>query len=149
MIVAVIVIVVGLIIAAYALNVLFHKPSSSTPTKTILAQEGTFYSIPVSQFNGIAFQNSGTAVVNGTFSNTYPLILYTMTPTQFENLSKKGVVPGYEWTSGTIGGNTVTNLNLVVQPGAWVLVFLNPSTNPITGVTTLVGFYSDLTLGPS
>jgi len=140
---------VGLVVAAYALTVVFHKTGSSAPAVTILAAEGTYYSIPAFQFNGVAFQNSGTAVVNGTFAVTYGLILYTMSPMQFENLTKKGIVPGYDWTSGRIGNNSIYNLNLEVQPGAWVLVFANPNTNQTTLLTTLVGFYSNLTLAPT
>ena len=148
-VIAAIIIVVGLVIAAYALTVVFHKSGNTSPQSAVLAAEGTYYSIPIFQFNGVAFSNSGTAEINGTFTNTYGLILYTMTPTQFENLSKKGVVPGYEWTSGTIGHNTIYSLNLEVQPGAWVLVFANPNTNETTLITTLVGFYSNLTLTPT
>jgi hypothetical protein len=109
---------------------------------TILAHSGTYYSLPVGQFNGVTFIINTTAEINGTFVNTYGVTLYTMTPAQFLVLVRTSVVSGYEWTSGRIPDNAIDMLNLTIQPGSWVLVFLNPNTIQ----TTLVGFYSDLTL---
>jgi len=110
----------------------------------VLEPQGGLYSLPAGQLNGIAFEISSTSVVNGTFYTSYGITLYTMTPTQFESLTKTGVVGGYNWTSGRIANNTITQLNVVVPPGSWDLAFVNG--NPLVG--TLVAFYSDLTLAP-
>ncbi len=137
------VVAAGLVVGVYALMLPLHH--STATNSEILEPQDTSYSIPAEQFNGIAFDISTTSVVNGTFYNTYGITLYTMTPAQFETFSKTGVVSGYNWTSGRIANNTITNLNIEVPPGAWELAFVNSNLL----VATSIGFYSNLTLAPA
>lgn len=134
--VAAIVVVVG----AYAFYLMPHSATGAGPT--VLTPEGTAYTLPGDQFNGVQFNSSSPVVVNGTISDSYGLVLYAMNPSQFEYLSKKGVVGTYQWTSGPIGNDTTTFLNLPLPAGEWVIVFLNPSPINPTGI----GFFTDLTL---
>lgn len=140
----VVVIIVVAAVAGYALLGGFQKSSTSSKPFVIIP-EGSEYSIPVGQFNGITFIVNATSVVNGTFENSFGIVLYQMTSAQFEAFVKTTILAGYEWTSGTIANGTPYDLDLTVTPGSWVLVFLNP--NPY--VTTAIGFFTDLTLAPA
>jgi hypothetical protein len=129
----------------------FHVSRGSSAA--VLLPAKSFYSIPGGQYNAIAFHAESTAVINGTFTNTKGITLYTMTPAQLLSLSKTGLVDGYSWTSGRIANLTVTDLNLEVQAGQWDLLFLNadgpsPIPNPSLN-TTVIGFYTDLAVIPS
>ncbi len=140
-----VVLVVG---GAYALTGGFHK-AAAQPLVLVPAHE--WYSLPGEQFAAVAFVAGGASVLNGTFTNTEGVTLYLMTPAELLNLSKKGVVEGYEWTSGWISNNTVTTLDLAVAAGHWDFVWLNPD-SPIEWnpglTTTVIGFYTDFTLSP-
>jgi len=136
---------IGLVGAAYVLSGGFHFGAASS---TVLVHKGTYYSLPGGQFNALAFSVSKASVLNGTFTNTYGINLYTMTPSELVSLAKTGVVGGFAWSSGRIANLTVTNLNLDVAAGQWDLVFLNAD-NPSPLNTTIVGFYTDLTVGPT
>ena len=136
-------IVVAVVGAAYALTVDFRTPSGASAT--VLVTAGTLYSIPVSQFNGISFVAGSPSTLNGTFSESYGLQLYTMNATQYQHLITKGTLDGYEWTSGALANDTIYNLEVTVPAGTWVLVFANPNA-PESLITTSVGFYTDLTL---
>ena len=144
-VVVAVVIVIGMLVAAYALSDGFHRPASGA-SNTVLVQEGTIDTVPVGQFDAINLAvPSGNSTVNGTIIDSYGLELFTMTPAQFQYLAVKGVFNGFQWTSGVIANDTVTNVNLVFGPGSWVVVFYNP--NPIpTALTTSVGFYTNLVL---
>lgn len=135
--------VIAIILVAYALTDGFQFGG---PSKTkILVADHTVDVIPAGQFDAVTFIISTTSIVNGTFVNSYGIVLYTMTPTQFESFIRTTVVSGYEWTSGMIENEVVYNLDLSFPPGAWDLVFLNPS--PINA--TALGFWTSLTLTPS
>jgi len=139
-------VVIAVILAAWTLTGGFGtKKNVGSPT--VLDPEGTYFTIPGGQFNAVTLLATANATIQGTFTNTYGIILYTMNPTQFHHLVISGgnASAGYEWTSGTVGRGIVYKLDVTVPPGPWDLAFVNPS--PIN--TTLVGFYSDLTLSES
>ena len=138
-----IVIAIGLVLGAYVIVEVTHKSVSSSVS--VLVAKDTLYSIPGSQFNAIAFTISSNSVIQGTFSDTFGIVVYTLTPAELDHLAKTGLIPTYEWTSGTIANDSVENLVVKVSPGAWDLAFVNP--NPLN--TTLVGFYTELTLAPA
>jgi len=131
--------VVVVVVLAYALTGGFQSSHSSS---LVLVSAGTYYTIPVGQFNGITFIIGTTSVINGTFSNAFGIVLYEMNDAQFLSYGKTNILDGYEWTSGPIANNSVYNLDLTIQPGSWALLFVNPS--PIN--VTAIGFYTDLTL---
>ena len=118
----------------------FHHISSGSG-KLVLEKEGSYYTMPVGQFNGITFIVNESSVINGTFFNTYGVDLFQMTPAQYLEFTRTTHLSGYEWNVN-VTAETIYNLNLTVQPGAWVIAFVNPSPTQ----TTLVGFYTDLTL---
>jgi hypothetical protein len=140
--VAAVAIVAIVVIAAYLATGGFQNHHGGP---LVLVAEGAYYTIPGGQFNGITFLISATSVINGTFSNSYGIVLYEMNSTQFLSYARTNLIPGYEWTSGSIANNSVYNLDLTVPPGSWALVFANPSqVNP-----TAIGFYTALTLAPA
>lgn len=140
--VVVVVIVVAVILAAYVLTGGF---TSKTSSKTVvLVPVHTVDALPAGQFDTIAFEISSTSSVNGSFFVTFQLVIYTMTPTQLQSFAKSGTVNGYEWTSGEVQNDSIYTLGISVGPGAWDLVFDNPSLIN----NTAIGFYSDLTLTP-
>ena len=138
-----VVVVVAVVVAAYSVSNGFGKGGGST--SDVLVPARTLDSIPALQFDAIALTLSSTSVVNGTFYHSYPVFVYTMTPTELESLSKTDVVGGYSWTSGLLEGNTIYGLDITIAVGAWYLVFLNPSTVN----TTALAFYTALTLSAS
>lgn len=127
-------------VAAYVVLV-SHHGSSNGPI--VLAPAGSFYTIPVGQFNGITFITGGPAVLNGTFYTSYGIVLYQMNTSQYLELTKTLHIVGYEWTDN-VTNNIVSSIDLPVTSGAWVLAFLNPS--PVQ--TTSVAFYTNLLLTP-
>jgi hypothetical protein len=137
---------VAMISAAYALTDGFHVKSSSGAV--VLVDKGAYYSLPGGQFNAVAFGVSTTSMLNGTFTNTLGITVYTMTPDEVVALAKTGNVSSYAWSSGRIANLTVTGLDLSVGPGQWDVVFLNTN-NPDPLNTTVVGFYTDLTVAPA
>ena len=138
-----VVIVVAVILAAYVLTGGFH--SNHTSNAEVLVPIHTVDVIPTYQFDAIDVSVSSTSEINGTFFVTFALVIYTMTPAQVESLARTGVVSGYEWTSGEVQNDSIYTLGVSIPPGAWDLVFYNPS--PINN--TAIGFYSDLTLTPT
>ena len=146
-VVAAVVIVVLLVIAFYSL-VGFYPHATSSGTKSVLVPVDTLYSLPAEQFDAVVVTTQSTALVNGTFSHTGSLVLYTMTVKQEQALAINDSVSGYEWTSGLITDNlTITYIELNLAPGNWYLIFLNPSTNP--NDSSSVGFLTDLTVSES
>ena len=117
-----------------------HQGSSGSG-KLVLQKEGSYYTLPAEEFNGITFIVNESSVINGTFFNTYGVDLFQMTPTQYLTFTRSAHLSGYEWNAN-VTAETIYDLNLTVPPGAWVLAFVNPNTTQ----TTLVGFYTDLTL---
>jgi len=142
-VVASVAVVIVLVFGAYLFLETIHKPGSSSVS--VLVPKDTLFSIPGSQFNAIAFTISSNSVIEGTFYDTFGIIVYTLTPSELDHLAKTGLIPSYEWTSGKIANSSVEILNLNVSAGAWDLAFVNP--NELN--TTLVGFYTELTLGPA
>jgi len=141
-----IVIAIALVGAAYALTDGFRLTKSNT--NVVLVPRGSYYSLPGGQFNALAFGVTQSSVLTGTFTNTLGVTVYLMTPSEVVNLGKFGTVSGYAWSSGRIANLTVTSLNVPVQPGQWDVLFLN--TNPPDPLnTTVVGFYTDLVIGPA
>lgn len=140
-----VVIVLVVILAAYALTGGFHHSSGSGPSAQVLVTDGTGYPITNGQFNGIAFIINSTSVIQGEINSSRGVVLDIMTPTQFEHLVKALNVSGYEWTSGVVADQTIYDVDITVAPGQWYLAFLDPSPYLPTGV----GFYSDLTLTPT
>lgn len=122
----------------------FHRNSGGS-SGTILIANQTSWSIPISQFNGVAFIASANGTVNGTLYESGGLQIYTMTPTQYAKYIKTDVVPGYEWTSGRIANDSVYTLGVAVPAGQWDLAFSDPFSN-ITYANTLVAFYTNLVL---
>ncbi len=111
----------------------------------VLVPYHTVYSISGGQLNAVDFTIQTTSVVNGTFTNTLGIIVYIFTPEELVNLTLKGQVTGYQWTSGVIANLTVDSIDVTVTPGAWDLTFVNPNLFN----TTIVGFWSNVTLSPS
>jgi hypothetical protein len=140
--IVIVVVVVAMVAAAYVVTGGFHSRGPSDAT--VLAQKDQLDSIPAEQFDAFQFIISASNTLNGTFENSYPIALYTMTPPQFEEFVKTLKISGYEWTQ-SIPGNNITSLNLVVSAGSWEFVFYNPS--PIN--TTAVAFYTPFTITPS
>lgn len=116
-----------------------HRSSSNGPV--VLAPAGSFYTIPIGQFNGITFITGGPSVVNGTFYTSYGIVLYQMNTSQYLEFTKTLHIVGYEWTDN-VSNNIVSSIDLSVDSGAWVLAFVNPS--PVQ--TTSVAFYTNLVL---
>lgn len=141
-VVVAVVIVVAMILVAYALTGGF-APSNSSKTD-VLVPSRTVDVIPAGQFDAIALEISSTASINGSFFVTFALTIYTMTPTQFQSFIRTGKLDGYEWTSGPVHNDSVYTLGVSISPGAWDLVFDNPSLINATAI----GFYTDLTLTP-
>ena len=136
---AAVVVAVALGSGVYFLTTFHHGSSGSG--KLVLEKEGSYYTMPVGQFNGITFIVNESSIINGTFFNTYGVDLFQMTPTQYLEFTRTTHLSGYEWNVN-VTAETIYNLDLTVQPGAWVIAFVNPSPTQ----TTLVGFYTDLTL---
>jgi hypothetical protein len=137
----VIVVAVVLVVGYYAATGRIHGGTTGT-SRTVLVPAETVYSIPGSQFDAIQILASGNETLNGTFYNDLWVILYVMTPAELEHLARQLVVAGYSWTSGPVANETITHLNLVIQPGPWDFVIYNPA--PFN--STVIGFYTDLTL---
>ncbi len=104
----------------------------------------SYYSLPGEQYNSITFIISTSCVVNGTFTNTLGIVVYVLTPPELAALNHNGVVGQYAWSSGRIANLSVYRLDVTILPGQWALVFYNP--NLIN--TTVVGFYTAVTLDP-
>jgi len=139
----------SLAIAGYLYVVSHETPSSHV---TVLVPARSWYSLPGEQFTAVAFSIPKASILNGTFSSTEGITVYLMTPAQLLYLAKEGTVDTFVWTSGWQANLTVTNLAIDVQPGQWDVVFFNPVApnewNP-TLTTTILGFYTDLTLRPA
>jgi hypothetical protein len=140
-----IVVVVAIVGAAYALASGLPHGSSSSSAVT-LATEGSFDGLSGGQYDDIALVVHTPALLNGTVRAGWaPVVIYVMTPEQFENLSRTGLVSGYTWASPAIPGLTFYGLNVTVSVGEWNLVFLNPSVLNDTGVD----FWTALTETPT
>jgi hypothetical protein len=144
LVVGAVVVVAIVLVGVYVVEVRAHASSNNSPV--VLVPVNTLYSLPASQYNGIAISPSSASVINGTFYSSYGVVLYLVNPTMFHALTQTDKVSSFQWSSGgLVGNNSVVDLNVQVPSGAWVFVFLNPSII----VTTYVGFYSDLTLTSS
>lgn len=149
---AVLLVVVAGFGAYLVTNDVLHPKGTSG---VILIPKGKWFSIPGDQYNDVAFVAGQSSILNGTITNSGGLNLYLMTPAELLSLSKTGQVGGSTWASGRIANLTVTHLNLPVSAGSWDLVFLN-SDGPVPPTylgnsplnTTIVGFWTDLTLSP-
>lgn len=122
----------------------FHR-SSTGSTGTILIANQTQWSIPITQFNGVAFITQDNGTVNGTLYESAGLEIYTMTPTQYAKYAKTDIVPGYEYTSGLIANDSLYEIGIDITVGQWYLVFSDPFSN-ITYANTLVAFYTNVVL---
>ena len=136
-VVVVVVVVVSVLVVFDGLG-----KSSSGMNGRVLVSNQTLDSIPAEQFDAIAITVSTNSSVTGTLYDTLGIAIYTMTPSELSSFSRTDVISGYVWTSGPIKGNSVYHLDVSLAPGAWYLVFNNPSTIN----TTAIAFYSDLTL---
>lgn len=148
--VATVAVVVVVVVVAYMATAGFGAHRASRPN--VLIQQGTYYSLPGGQFNAVAFITPGGGTVAGTMWDTWGINVYLMTPGEVVSLATKGVVEGYTWTSGHIDNLTTTDLSVPVTAGSWDLVFLNtdnPSVNPVYTNTTIVSFYTEVTLNGS
>jgi len=132
-----------LIVLAYALTGGFHHPSGS-PSGALLPS-GTSYAMNAKESAGVTFTVTTTSLLQGTFQTGGPVVLYTMSPTEFANLVKTGNLSGYTWTSSQIPSQSYYNLDVSMAPGSWALVFFNPSAVNPTAVT----FYTSVTLTPT
>jgi len=132
--------------AAYVFTNGFH-PHGASGSTVIVVSEWTYDSIPGTQYDAVAFLAHSDSVLNGSFTNSMGVIVYIMTPTQFESLTKTGVVTGYNWTSGRIPQLTLYYLNVQVAAGPWDLVLLNPDTSALN--STVVDFWTAVTETPT
>jgi hypothetical protein len=119
--------------------------SSRGTNASVLVPVDTVFTIPGSQYNALTFLVSTNSTISGTITNSFGLVLYTLTPSELVSLAKTGSVPGYEWTSGSIANQAITHIHVTVPAGSWDFVFVNPNVYN----TTVVGFWTDLTLGPT
>ena len=142
----IVVVIVAVAGVAYVVTGGFHRNSNGT-SEVILITNQTQWSIPIGQFNGIAFIAGHNSSVNGTLYESGGLQIYTMTPTQYARYIKTDVVPGYEWTSGRIANDSLYQLAISVSAGQWDVAFSDPFLN-ITYANTLVAFYTDVVLTP-
>ena len=122
----------------------FHRASGGS-SGTILIANQTQWSIPITQFNGVAFITQDNGTVKGTLYESSGLEIYTMSPTQYASYVKTDVVPGYEYASGVIANDSVYVIGISVNVGQWYLVFSDPFSN-ITYANTLVAFYTNVVL---
>jgi len=137
--VGIVVVAIALVGASFALTNGFHSRATSGSTVKVVSQ-WTYDSIPGAQYDAVSFIAHSNSVLNGSFTNSMGIIVYVMTPTQFESLTRSGVVSGYNWSSGRIPQLTLYDLNVRVAAGPWDLVFLNPDTNPLN--STVVDFWT-------
>lgn len=138
-------IIVVMVILAYFLTNGFHSAGGSSGTQgTVLVPRGTSYSMVIGQFNGINFHVNSSAKIQGEVNSSQGIQVYLLTPSEFQYLAKNLTVGQYVWTSGVVANQVVDELDISVQPGQWVLSFVNPNSNFPTGVT----FYTNLTLTP-
>lgn len=133
----VVLVVVVLVLWAFAIG---NHPGPTTNT-TILVPNGSLDIIPPQQFDSVNFENTGSSTVGGTFTTSFGVTVYRMTPGEFQTFVKTGVPSTWEWTSGFVPLDTSYQLDITVPSGSWVLAFYNPS--PLN--TTGVGFNTDLT----
>ena len=141
--VAIILVVVA--IAAYSMTVGFRPAGSSGTSGTVLITDGTGYPMSVGQYNGISFTISQDSRITGTLNSSHGVQIYILTPSEFQYLVKNNNVSSYVWTSGVVANAELYVLNVTVQPGQWVLSFVNPNLYVPTGV----GFYSNVVLAPA
>ena len=134
--------VVVVMIVAYLLFAGMHSSGGSGSSGYVLVPDGTGYSLPVGQFNGINFEVSTPSSVHGQINASRGVQVYLMTPSEYQFLVRTLNVSGYNWTSGVVAFETTYSLTVPVPVGAWVLAFVDP--NPV--LPTGIGFYSDLTL---
>ena len=137
-------IVLVILVAAYVMSGGFRPASSSGSPGVVLIPAGTGYSMVIGQFNGIDFVISQESRITGLLNSSHGIQIYILTPTEFQYLVKNLTVSAYVWTSGVVADQVVYQLNVTVQPGQWVLSFVNPNLGWPTGV----GFYSDVVLAP-
>ena len=143
MLVVGVVVVVVVMVVAYMLFAGMHSSGSSSGSKGyVLVPNGTGYSLPVGQFNGINFQVSTPSTIQGQINASRGVQVYLMTPSEYQVLVRTGNISGYNWTSGVVAYETTYTLTVPVPVGTWVLAFVDPNSVLPTGV----GFYSDLTL---
>ena len=140
---AVSVAVVVAVAAGFVLTDGFHFGTRSATT--VLIGQGSYYSLPGSQYNSVEFTTSGSAVLHGTFSDTLGVTVYVFTPAELVDLSIHNTLDGYAWTSGQVANLSVTTIDVPVTAGEWELTFINPNTYN----TTVVGFYTAVTVTPS
>ena len=141
--VGVAVIVIAMLVVTYVLTGGFHLSSSSSGSGgKVLIPRGTSYSMIVGQFNGINFVIGSESQISGEMNSSRGIQVYIMTPAEFEYMVTNLVIGQYVWTSGVVADQTIYDIDISVQPGQWVLSFVNPSAVTPTGVT----FYSDVTL---
>jgi len=140
---AAVAVIVVIIILAYVLSGGFHR-SSGSPSDIILPS-GTSYAMGAGQSTGVTLAVTTPSVLKGTFQTGGAVVVYTMSPTQYEYLVKEGNLSGYAWTSGQVPSQSYYNLSVSLAVGSWVLVFVNPNTINPTAVT----FYTSVTLTPT
>jgi len=134
--------IVVLVVAAWGLMGGFRANASSSTV--VLVPAGTSYTLPAGQLNIVSIVLGSTGTINGTLAESFGLAIYLMTPAQLAAFVKTLKISGYEWTSGVLANNSIYGLSLIVQPGSWDIVFVNPNTDQF--IPTSYGFYTDLTL---
>jgi hypothetical protein len=132
------------LVAAYAMTGGFRPPGSSGTSGVVLIPAGTGFSMTIGQFNSVIFEISKESSITGLLNSSRGIQLYIMTPSEFQYLVRNLTVATYVWTSGVVADQAPYNLNVTVQPGQWVLAFVNPNVSWPTGV----GFYSNVVLAP-
>lgn len=145
-----IVVVVAAVLAAFAITAQHHTQAASSGPPAVVGKE-IYRTIPGGQYDAVDFVSPTAAVLNGTVEDTWGnSVFYTMTPGDLENLSIKGVVSGFAWTSGAVSNHTTLNLNVTIKAGAWDLVVLNPQGPGVFGGNqTVIWFESGVYLTAS
>jgi len=126
-------VVIAIVLAA-ALVVRDDHSSQGSSGPTVVVAHQIYRTIPGGQYDAVDFVSPTVSLLNGTIEETWGnSVFYTMTPSDLLNLSIKGVVDGYAWTSGPVANHTTLHLNVTVAAGPWDLVFMNPQKYGVFG----------------
>ncbi len=141
-IVVTVIFVAALIIGVYLADErLTRKGSSGGSSETVLIPQGTIDSFPAGQFNAVTLTVTTAVVVNGSITTTLGIAVYAMTTIQFQSFVRNvNLNAGYNWTSGTLAYFSIDHVHIALGPGAWDVVFDDPSELNSTMVEFLTPF---------
>ena len=104
--------------------------SANAPPGTVLAAAGQDYDVFVGQSSIISFTINGSTTLGGSFTTTYGITAYVLTNQEYASYSHYGNVSAYDWTSGQVPSDTISEL---LPAGSWNLAFID-STSQATSV---------------